>query len=90
MSYTDMGFHHERILIILTDLFLYNKIKLDYYFDKFEVSKKTLRKDIGLIRSFLLDEFNEDVYLVYNRKENQYELIIIKGKILSLDLPYNF
>ncbi len=88
MSFIEASFHHERILYILFDFLLYKKINTKYYVEKFEVSKTTIKKDINLIKEFLIDQFGDDIYIVYNRKQKNFELIVIKGKLFNIDLPF--
>lgn len=37
----------------------------------------------------LYAKFGEDVSLIYNRKDKCYELLIIAGKAVVVDLPYS-
>lgn len=54
------------------------------------ISKKMqFLKDINALRNMLYAKFGEDVSLIYNRKDKCYELLIIAGKAVVVDLPYS-
>lgn len=51
--------------------------------------KRQFLKDINALRNMLYAKFGEDVSLIYNRKDKCYELLIIAGKAVVVDLPYS-
>lgn len=90
MSSFNVSFHHQRILDIFVTLCSEGKITVSDFEDKYEMNKRTILRDIEIIRNYLEYNFDDNVNIVYNWKYDFYELVIIEGKFLQLDLPYKF
>lgn len=86
---TDTTFHYARITDEIITLMVDGRIYPKYFREYYNIKKRQLLKDINALRNMLYAKFGEDVSLIYNRKDKCYELLIIAGKDVVVDLPYS-
>ncbi len=88
---SEVNFFHEiRIVEELLTLIIEGRLYVSDFIAKYEYSKRTIRRDIKMFKDMFCDKYGEDASIVYNYKDDCYELLILKGSISIIDLPYGF
>ena len=82
-------FHYARIVDEIITLMVDGRIYPKYFREYYNIQKRQFLKDINALRNMLYTKFGEDISLVYNHKDKCYELLVIAGKAVVVDLPYS-
>lgn len=86
----DKNYYQGRLLEELLILITERRFFVDDYVKRYNYSKKTIYRDIKILREVIDLKFGDDVSLIYNRTDGCYELLVLKGSISIIDLPYGF
>lgn len=86
---TDTTFHYARIVDEIITLMVDGKIYPNQFREYYCITRRQFLIDINALRNMLYAKFGEDVSLIYNRKDKCYELLVIAGKAVVVDLPYS-
>lgn len=90
MSDFEESFHHERLIEEILCLLIDGKLYPGDIKEKYEFNRRAILRDIKHIRNIFYNKYGDDVSVVYNAKDKCYELLVIKGSISIIDLPYGF